>query len=131
MLAVALSLVLFGAGLVLCLQWAFAHDSYHQWFGADGGRCCSDLGRECRPVRSYFDPELGAFLILLGGRWRPVAAGAGERRAAVPLARWLKPCLHREGRHHLLLRQRRAEILKLLTCAIAQSEITAGLKLRR
>lgn len=53
-----------------------AHDHYRQWFGVDGGPCCSDLGRECRPVRSYFDDETQRFKILLGGLWTVVPASA-------------------------------------------------------
>lgn len=71
-------LCLFGAGLLLgfVAGRATAHDHYGTWFGADGGPCCSDLGRECRPVRSYYDDEQRAFRILLDGLWQKVPAGA-------------------------------------------------------
>lgn len=62
--------------LVLAASAAFAHDHrYRQWFGVDGGPCCSDLGRECRPVRSYLDDD-GRHRILLDGRWLAVPASA-------------------------------------------------------
>jgi hypothetical protein len=74
LIAVALIVAVFAAGFLA--GRATAHDRYHQWFGADGGPCCSDLGRECRPVRSYFDEEAGHYLILQAGRWVPVPARA-------------------------------------------------------
>lgn len=54
---------------------AHDHGQYKRWFGQDGGPCCSDLGRECRPVQSYLDDD-GRHRIMLDGRWVPVPASA-------------------------------------------------------
>lgn len=50
---------------------ARAHGSYHDWLGPDGKRCCSDLERECRPVRSYKGDD-GFHYVFLSGRWQQV-----------------------------------------------------------
>lgn len=70
------------AGLAIGGSPARAHDSAHgghdefrKWFGVDGGPCCSDLGRECRAVRSYLGDD-GFFYIWLAGQWRRVPRDA-------------------------------------------------------
>lgn len=54
---------------------AFAHEPYTDWLAPNGARCCSDVNRECRPVRSYRGDD-ERYYILLHGSWRPVPLGA-------------------------------------------------------
>ena len=51
---------------------AHAHEPYTDWLSPHGWKCCSDLERECRRVKSKVDDETGGFLIHHQGAWRPV-----------------------------------------------------------
>lgn len=74
LIALAYTLVLVFLGFAA--GRASAHDAYHDWLMPNGGRCCSDLERECRPVRSDWDADRGLFVILVDGRWRDVPPAA-------------------------------------------------------
>ncbi len=53
---------------------ARAHEPYGDWRQPGGASCCSDLQRECRPVRSYLGDD-GRHYVFLSGRWKPVPPG--------------------------------------------------------
>lgn len=62
--------------LALLLHFAHAHDQFSHWLSPYGVKCCSDLEKECRAVRSDYDVSAGRYVILVGGRWVPVPAEA-------------------------------------------------------
>lgn len=67
--------LLIAGGVAMCQKPARSHDSYHDWLGKDGVRCCTDLDRECRQAPSYVDDE-GHDRVLIDGVWRVVPVGA-------------------------------------------------------
>lgn len=74
LIAIILAIVAVFA-LAKCGNEAKAHDKYHDWLGKDGVRCCTDLERECRPVRSFLHED-GLFRVWVDGRWREVPSHA-------------------------------------------------------
>ena len=59
------------ATVAMCDRPAHSHDGLEHWLSPYGARCCSDLKRECRPVRSYLGDD-GRFYVFLSGRWKVV-----------------------------------------------------------
>ncbi len=52
-----------------------AHEDYEKLLDAYGSRCCSDLKRECRAVRSYLGED-DRYYVFLSGRWKVVPESA-------------------------------------------------------
>lgn len=75
-LIVCLASLAIAIGVARCAGPALGHDfKYHDWLKSDGSRCCSDLERECREVRSYVGDD-GRDYVFYGGIWRVVPDGA-------------------------------------------------------
>ena len=62
--------------LVLGAGSGRAHEPYTKWLSNHGIKCCSDLERECRRVRSKWNDDIGMFQVLHEGQWLIVAASA-------------------------------------------------------
>lgn len=74
LIVVAFLLLVFGLGLASGV--ALAHEPYTKWMAPNGGKCCSEPDKECRPVRSYYDDEIGRFKVLVDGGWKIVPPSA-------------------------------------------------------
>ncbi len=68
----AFALGFFALATAAAWQAAKAHDKMGHWLDAWGVKCCSDLHKECRPVRSMYDEARGLYVVWIDGQPRDV-----------------------------------------------------------